>query len=214
MTTHIDGFRVFKYYRALRLHFTSKSYDVFKYRGAIYGLSRDHFEKRKDYQLFEFLARRLKSDQEIVQYFVSNMAYGHASVLYDGFDTGSDYWTAWKRNRESRTRHFEQGLKLLINHLEDLEIPDKFHSTFGAREGSMPILLERHIARDVRVENMVILDHFAGYLDIWEKTKSLNLWNSEFIRIRKTAPFINLDENRLRPVYQSFLSAIRDADES
>jgi hypothetical protein len=67
----MDGFKAFKYYIAIKLHFTKDSFDVFKNRGSVKG-TREAFNARNDRYVFEKLARKFPVDKELIQYYVAN----------------------------------------------------------------------------------------------------------------------------------------------
>ena len=48
----MDGFKAYKYYMAIKLHFTSLKYNVFETRGHVKG-TRDTFNSRNDRYIFE-----------------------------------------------------------------------------------------------------------------------------------------------------------------
>ena len=66
------GFEVYKTYLAVKLHFTSASYDYIKYEGKI-NAKLDTFTSRNDRYFFHKLSTRYKQD-EILDFFVANFA--------------------------------------------------------------------------------------------------------------------------------------------
>ena len=66
----MTAFESYKMYVALKLHFTTDSYDYFKFNGKT-RVTETNFEKRKDRYFFKKLTNR-KKDDEILPYFVSN----------------------------------------------------------------------------------------------------------------------------------------------
>ena len=80
------GFAAFALYNALKTHFTSSSYDYFKYHGKT-NVSKDTFMKRKDKYQFYKLSRKY-SLVELKDFFVANFIYG--SSTWVGEMTGPD----------------------------------------------------------------------------------------------------------------------------
>ena len=70
----VDPFDVYKIYLALKLHFTTESYDVTKYKYAAKG-KRETFLKRKDLPVLRKLARDFRR-QEIIEILVANFVSG------------------------------------------------------------------------------------------------------------------------------------------
>ena len=67
----MTGFEVYKMYLALKLHFTSDTYDYFQYGGTAKASQRS-FDNRKDKFFFVKLSRKFK-DYELRDFFVANM---------------------------------------------------------------------------------------------------------------------------------------------
>jgi hypothetical protein len=69
----MDGFKAYRYYLAIKLHFTSDKFNVFENRGNVKG-TREAFTARNDRYIFEKLANKYNDDREIIQFFVANFA--------------------------------------------------------------------------------------------------------------------------------------------
>ena len=67
-------FEVYRYYLALRLHFTTDSYDVIKQQGRVRA-TRNSFLKRKDLLSINRVAETY-SDKDIVNFLVANFVSG------------------------------------------------------------------------------------------------------------------------------------------
>jgi hypothetical protein len=66
----MTGYEAFALYNSLKIHFTQKSYDYFKYNGKS-NISVQTFELRKDKYYFYKLSRKY-SREEFVKFLVSN----------------------------------------------------------------------------------------------------------------------------------------------
>lgn len=192
----MDGFKAYKYFMAVKLHFTTEKYDVFEMNGRVSG-SRVAFERRNDRGLFEKLARKFPTDQELIQFLVANFAYGHQNVVYS--HDSDTYFQVWNKRKESRTRTFNVDLDSILNHLETNNIsPDALYSV----DSGMPELLNMYLGGFITLETMVILQDFDDYLSKWEPL--IMLWHDHFLIIRKAKRFVKYDENRLKLIYQDF----------
>ena len=60
----IEPYEVYKLYLAIKLHFTTKSYDVVKYKGKV-RVKPETFRKRKDMVSLKKLARDYKREEFI-----------------------------------------------------------------------------------------------------------------------------------------------------
>jgi hypothetical protein len=67
----ITGYEAFVLYQSIKLHFTTDSYDFFKYGGKS-RISIDAFENRKDKYHFYKLSRRLTNRDDLIMFLVAN----------------------------------------------------------------------------------------------------------------------------------------------
>ena len=68
----VEPYECYKEYLAIKRHFTSPSYDYFKYDSMNIRTSKMTFSKRKDNFLFAKLAKTY-NDEEITKFFVANL---------------------------------------------------------------------------------------------------------------------------------------------
>jgi len=71
---NMEPFEVYRYYLALRLHFTTDKYDAIKQQGRVKA-SRQAFLKRNDLLAIRRVAETY-SDKEVVDFLVSNFTSG------------------------------------------------------------------------------------------------------------------------------------------
>ena len=93
----MDPFDVYKIYLALKLHFTTESYDITKHKYAAKG-KKETFLKRKDLTVLRKLARDFRR-QEIIDILVANFVSGDR---WGGmFDVEAmETYKKWKANKE------------------------------------------------------------------------------------------------------------------
>jgi len=192
----VDGFKVWKLYMAVKLHFTTNTYNVFNNRGHIKG-ARDTFYARNDRFIFEKLARKFPSERDIIQYFVANFAYDNPEVVYDQVDAEANLNT-WNKRKQSISQVFENDLHTILLHLEKERITEQ-----QLYNGNPPELLKLYLGGYITVETMVILDSFASYIARWKQEINL-LWDVECRRIEKCKGFIKFDSERLLRLYENF----------
>jgi len=198
----MDGFKAYKYFTAIKLHFTTEKYDVIDMNGRVSG-SRTAFEKRNDRGLFEKLARKFDADQELIQFLVANFAYGHRNVVYS--NDSDEYYRVWVKRKQSRTQQFCNDLDVITNHLEMKKLAkDSMYSV----DTGMPELLNLYLGGYVTLETMVILQDFDDYLQKWEPI--IMLWHDHFLTIKKSKRFVKYDQNRLQSIYNNFTENLAD----
>lgn len=194
----MDGYRVYKLYMALKLHFHQKNYDVFTNKGAIRG-SREKFYTRNDVKLFEKLSDDFKSDRDIVDYLVSNFSYGHDATLYSRI-TSDNYATSWNRVRESMHNTFKSDLSTILLHLEKEKLSEKELYNFN---GVVPELMKMVLGEHVHVQTVCILDTYKGFFENWN-TKAGVAFEEDVLRITKSKGFVKFDKTKFRETYKSF----------
>lgn len=197
----MDGYRAFKYYQAVKLHFTTDKYDVFKTRGKISG-SRTAYEKRRDRGLFEKLGDKFHSDKELIQYFVASFAYGGKNPVYDA-EADDLYWK-WLRRKEARTRMFELDLHTIGSHAEvnnlswdDLVCAD-----------DCPPLLTLWLSKRISVETLCIIEMLDPFLDSWDTFGGM--WRDHIRTIKKLIGFLQPPSDRVQYLYRTFKETLQE----
>lgn len=181
----MNGFKVFKLYTAIKLHFTDAKFDVFKNRGNVRG-TYDTFAQRNDKMLFEKLAMRVPNERDIIKFIASNFMYGNPNFIYS--DDGEKCYMEYNRRRQAITRVFEN----------DLQTVEKLDPTY---------LIQMYLRNKVTLETMVILNEFEGTIEKLKSTVHLNLmFGDELLVLEKSKKFIHYDLERVGKVYHQFVS--------
>jgi hypothetical protein len=196
----VDGFKAFKYFVALKLHFTSEKYDVFETNGRVNG-SRESFDKRNDRLLFEKLAKKFSTDRELIQYIAANIAYGNKNVVYSS--ESEEYYDTWVKRKESISRVFQMDLNTIQKELENA---NKSKDWIYSIESGAPLLLNLYVGGYITLETMVILEELEGYLSKWEPL--IMLWHDHFLTIHKSKRFVKFDRNRVQSIYENFIGQL------
>ena len=192
----MDGYKAWKLYMAVKLHFTTNKYNVFNNRGHVKG-GRDTFYSRNDRFIFERLARKFATERDIIQFYVANFAYGNEAVVYSDVDSESNL-TLWNKRKQSISQVFENDMNGIVLHLEKESLTrDQLYN------GNLPELLKLYLGGFVTIESMVILDSYTNYLASWKEQLNL-LWEEECRRIDKCKGFVKFDSARLLQVYNNF----------
>lgn len=197
----MTGYQAYRYYLALKLHFSTDSFDVFKNPHVKY--SADKFEGRRDKMLFERLAKKYPTDRDIVRYYVSNFAYGNNDAIWKD-DTESELnLVEWKKRKESITKYFSDDIERLSTMIYKKKM--KKNEILYFDYGSEPVILSQYLGQHIKVETIVILDDFFNFISEWNNCPLKSLWYDDEIRkITKLKKFVRYDANRIKPIIQSF----------
>jgi len=196
-----DGFSAYKYYMALKLHFGSDKYNVFENKGKV-KCSRETFAKRNDFYMFEKLARRFSTDQELIQFMASNFIYKNANVIYSGSEA-DDNFIEWKRRKQSATKLFSDDCDKLISlHKPENEI---FYCTLN----TLPYIINLYIANKINIETIRILDDTLDFISKWTDNSILLLLDDDIRRIKKSKGFVKYDKVKVLPIFNNLKEELK-----
>lgn len=201
----MDGFKAYRYYLALKLHFTSEKFNVFENRGNVKG-SREAFEARNDRYIFEKLARKFGNDRDIIQFFVSNFAYGNESAIYAGQEA-DDNLAEWNRRKQSITKIFIDDLASLLTYVEINKLPTS--SIFDFNFNEYPAALKLFLGGKISIETLVIVNELDHIVEHWLDNSSVqHIWSNELLRIKKLIGFVKYDKEKLRKIFTHFVEEL------
>lgn len=195
----MDGFQAFKYYTAVKLHFTSPRFDLQQTKGKVKG-SRERFETRNDRMLFEKLSRSFSSDQEYIRYIASNFMYGCQDVIYDTPRAQSNY-KEYVRRRQSITKIFTDDLDTILN--QGVQYNFSGHS--------IPDVVRLYLTKQITLETLVILDRFDDIVKRIRSGLSTQLalmMSDDLLRIERAKMFVKYDELKVSAPYFNFLDQL------
>ena len=188
----MNGYDLYCTYQAIKLHFSSESYNFFQYDGKT-RVSIDAFQKRRDKFLFHRLARKYRDD-EMVPFLVANFVHSDdnwtKSLLED---EAEETYRDWKRTTDSMS-------KIYVEDLQKIATKETFNDLFKVEDGQFPKLLVTFLQKDVTIETMVILNNIFDFIRIWDKKISDDIIYPKVSRkIRKYGAFlaVNVDKYKL-----------------
>lgn len=201
----MDGYKAYRYYLAIKLHFTTDKFDVFQNRGSVRG-TREAFYARNDRYIFEKLATKCSEDKELIQFFVSNFAYGSDTAIYAGQEA-EDLFTEWKRRKQSLTKIFVDDLATLLTYTEVNKL--KNTALFNFTDNEYPIALKLFIGGKICIETLRIIDDMQPFLDDWAQNSSVKyIWDNEIRRIKKLTGFVKYDRIKVKKIFEHFVEEI------
>jgi hypothetical protein len=191
----VDAYRQ---YLALKNHFTKDSYDYHKYCGKSRATVQS-FYKRKDRFWFERIARQ-KSDQEIVEFFVSNfITCTDPSKLWIGemIREGEERYEQWKKRNQSLSYIFKEETQSLF---EDRKVEEVFDCSKGH-----PLILKKFLSGNISPETLVICDMIFLFSKNFDKKLEDPVWESVSKKIKKYSPFLNIDVQRYKSILKNIV---------
>jgi len=188
----MEPFEVYRYYLALRLHFTTDQYDAIKQKGKVRA-SRQAFAKRNDLIAIRKIAETY-SDKDIVNFLVANFITGDR---WGGvFDTeAKERFILWKKRIESLSYMFEKEISYLQLQMEKQSKP--FDYVFAPSKNEHPYILKSYLRRTTSIETLVILNNFYNFVDNFDKEYYNDLMWPDISRIiKKYSPFLNVQQEK------------------
>ena len=187
----MNGYDLYCTYQAIKLHFSSESYNFFHYDGKT-RVSIDAFQKRRDKFLFHRLARKYRDD-EMVPFLVANFVHSDDNWTKSLLEEEAEQtYREWKRVTDSMTKIYEEDLRRIAT-------KETFNDLFKIDDGQFPKLLNLFMQKEVTIETMVILNNLFNFIKIWDKKISDDIIYPKISRkIRKYGSFLNVNVDKYK----------------
>jgi len=191
----VTGFEVYKMYLALKLHFTSDTYDYFQYGGNAKA-SQVSFDQRKDKFFFVKLSRKFK-DFELREFFVANLTAEDkvypATLVREGAKNYADYI----KRKESLSYHFKEDVATLH------DTHNRFDDLFKV-EGVHPPLLKSFLGGRICLETLTIFNKLFQYVPQFDKQiKEEIVWKPLRNKVVKYDPFLHIDMGKYKQIVKA-----------
>jgi len=182
MTIQLDPFATYQQYLALKLHFTTDSYDYIKYNGKT-SAKFAAFEKRKDKHFFGRLSKRNDS-KYVMNYFVANLIAGKEWIG----EMDKKILQEWLSRTQSIEYNFTNDIEKLLTNVSNFDI------IFTCEDGTHPKLIKTYLGKKISLETLVILEkilHYRKHFD--KKIQEKFMWPDISRLILKYEPFVKAD---------------------
>lgn len=188
----MEPYEVYRYYLALRLHFTTDKYDVIKQQGKVRA-SKQAFFKRNDLLAIRRVAESY-SDKEVVDFLVSNFITGDR---WGGvFDTeAKERYMNWKRRIESLTYMFQKEVSSIQLYCDKNYL--NFTDVFVSVKNQHPYIIKMYLRGDVSIETLVILNQLNNFIERLDQDLHSDLVWPDISRIvKKYTPFLGIKKEK------------------
>jgi len=195
----LTGFETFSLYTSLKLHFSQKTYDFFKYNGKT-NISVTTFENRKDKFHFYKLSRRYKSLDELHNFLVANLLEDNNIWVGNLLSEESDI--VYKQRQkviQSLSYIFESECHNIFDGHENKNTPLQ-------TKGDYPILLTMLFRKEISPETVIILNSFLNFLPSWNSRISDTIqWPNYQLKLNKYTPFIKFDSIKYKEILKKVI---------
>ena len=185
-------------WNALKLHFTSDTYDYFKYHGKT-NVSQSTFTVNKSKYQFYKLSRKYELE-ELKNFYVSNFIEGNGDWVGDLIQNGEDNYTKWQKKIQSLTYTFENDIIYLFDSVDGAEFWS-MEDYFKCVDGGWPMLITKLMHNKISLETVCILVDILGCMPRWDKqVKEDIIWPTQQRIIKKYTPFIEYDKDKFKQI--------------
>jgi hypothetical protein len=189
----MDGFRAYRFYLALKLHFTTEKYNVFESKGAV-KTNKSKFELRNDRFIFDKIAKKFSSEKELIQFMASNFIYGNQNFVYSGPESDDNY-IEWQRRKQSITKILSDDCQKILTEAEKQNY--SAYDIFYCTKNVAPYIIYMYAAKQICIESVCILDEALHFTQEWNSsTAVMLLLGDEVRRIQKSKGFIKYDVSK------------------
>jgi hypothetical protein len=191
--TENTGFAAYALWNALKLHFTSESYDYFRYNGKT-NVSKQTFTTNKSKYQFYKLSRKYDLE-ELKNFYIANFIQGKGDWVGDLLQDGDENYTKWQKTQQSLTYTFENDIIVLLDKVEN---PNEL---LVVRNNEFPKLMQYTTQGDITLETLIILNDLMNFFPMWEKEIYDDIvWPSFKTKCVKYKPFLHYDKEKFKQI--------------
>lgn len=203
METENSGYAVYKLFTALKLHFTSESYDFFKYNGKT-TLTKEGFMLRRDRYHFYRLSRKY-SMQDMGNYFVSMFMYGDKCWASEMNDNESEkIYRNWCKVNQSMVYEFSKDVSYLFDNHSTVDL-------FTVRGGAYPKILTEVMEENINIETFIILNDILDFFPRFnDRIQDDVIWPQFRLKCEKYAPFLDYDKSKFKEILKEHYAKTKD----
>lgn len=187
----MSAYETYCLFLALKNHFTTKSYDYFKYSGKT-NASQDSFMSRKDRFHYQRLCRKCTDDQ-MKDYIISNLIKGKLWVgdLLD--DEAEQNYKEYTKRKQAFTYQFSNEIDKLFS---SVKIPSE---VFDIKKNQYPIILNKYLSGELCIEFFCVLNNLIQFVDKFNDKIGTDdvIWSKISLLIVKLHPFLEYDRKKI-----------------
>ena len=187
-------------HNALKLHFTTDSYDAIKYNYKTSARQKS-FLLRKDRFFFARLAKQYPSKQQVIDFLVANFTRHGTIHTFSQDKIYEETYTEWLRRMDALAYYFSEDMDRLVVHCEKngLSFDDLFRPS-----GNVVPIVNLWSSNEISLESIVILNHLTNFMAHANKLVSETIFWPEFYRkVYKYGPFVKVDLKKFRGIVLS-----------
>lgn len=184
----MSPFKFFRIYWAVKLHFTSTSFNMFKYANPP-KITLDEFGARGDYNIFESYSKKMIDDRYALEFCAFNFTKNQM-WLYESYEIAKECYL----NKKKFFGVFKENIKNENEKIQRIKVEKSL--TFNQLiqptvSGNKAPLLQMYLHDIVSLEYICMVDSSFNFVDDWSDQNKLDpLVTSEMFKIKKYEPFV------------------------
>lgn len=196
----MEAIDAYKTYVALKNHFTSDTYDYFKYNKKT-NVTVESFYKRKDKIFFAKLGNR--KDSYLEEFLVSNFIHDTRTWIGELLSEESEAkYKEWKRKQESLTYTFRNEIEFLDGYTKE-----QFDELFSVEDGTHPRIIRMYLQKEISIETLIILDSVFTFMKRYDRMITDPLYKEVSKLCKKYQPFLRYDKTKMKSLIRDKVMA-------
>lgn len=185
----IQAFDAYRIYQSVKLHFTSDSYDCFRYNFKT-SVNQKSFLKRNDRYFFHKVAMRFRNELAIAEFYAANIIDDVTYVSH--MLESDDSYLKWQKKIQAITRIVSDDVDFLANSY------NTFDELFTIR-GNYPIIINELNKGSINLETVSIINSYTNFLNQSDKLVTEPLFYPGLSKkIKKYGPFVRFDKEKIK----------------
>lgn len=186
----MNSFEVYSTYVALKTHFSRKTYDYFKYNGAV-KVSVEKYNTRSDKYFFEKLANKYKKE-EVIEYFVSNFLVNSNFHIIQMNDKN---YLEWQRKIQSFSYLFSTDVDTILDRCTTI------NECMQCKNYNHSEVLKLFLGGRLMMETLIMLNRLTGFIDRYDSMLSEDvIWKQLSFTLKKYDPFIQGSPDQVKEI--------------
>ena len=203
----VSGFTAFKFYRAVKLHFTTDRYDMLDQLGRVRG-TEETFNKSRLKGFFEYFCTKFETREELMDFLIANFAYQKEKFI---FDKNFAAYHKWMRRKKNITQVFTDDLQKILERYEEEKGKARI---FTNLDTGLPVLLVLFLKHEITIETLRIIEDVHPYLHHWEEDEEIKDECKAEIRIvKKLEKLVKYDAGEIVKVWDAFMEKVDPEEE-
>ncbi len=197
----MTGYEAFGIYQALKLHFTTESYDFFKYNGKT-NVSVNAFENRKDKYHFYKLSRKYGQKDDLINFIVANLVEDEKAWVGNLLTEEAEiHYRNRQKVVQSLSYTFQNDCSKLFDGCSNP------NDIIMVADGDYPKLLTSTLRKETQIETLCILNQLLGFFPMWSKNIADTIRWPEFRKkVLKYASFLPKDDVKYRLILKKAIN--------